>query len=115
MTLEGKIFGAFLDVAVLLKKDVYQYSGSDQCFVFELAPEKMKYHSMKGNRDHLLCDKDYLSIGAGGDGAAIYLGNDLHRGFTYKCASYNNRPLNGAQDAHETHFESKIVEVYLLE
>jgi len=114
-TLDDKIFGAFLDVSILLKKDVYQYSGSDHCFVFSLYPEAMKYNSMKGNKEHLLCDKDYISIGNGKDGAAIYLGNDLHRGFAYQSYTYNNQSLNGAQERHETHFESKIVEVYLLE
>mmetsp|Transcript_26687 Transcript_26687/g.23647 ORF Transcript_26687/g.23647 Transcript_26687/m.23647 type:complete len:101 (-) Transcript_26687:280-582(-) len=61
---KGRIFGAFVD-AVFKISHARHYFGTNESFVFELAPEEKVYKASGKNSNHLLCTSEYFSIGEG--------------------------------------------------
>lgn len=110
----NNVFGAFLDT-LLAKKGVLEEMGSQDCFVFQLNPEKLRYQVEGGKGGGVLCDSEYLSIGSGGGGSAIYLKGDLHSGLTNQSDTYRNAPLVNGEGGSSAGFECSNIEVYLLE
>jgi len=64
------------------------YSGTHESFVFSVISESRveQYQSEdEENRYYLNCDYKSLSIGNGGDGPAIRLDEELHKGRSNAC------------------------------
>jgi len=111
----NNVFGAFADT-VLAKKGKLEEGGSQDCFVFQLSPKRVRYRAEGRQSGGVLCDSEYLSIGSGGGGSAIYLKGDLHSGLSNKSETYNNLPLvEGENGSSSVSFECHSIEVYLLE
>jgi len=111
---KNTIFGAFIDQVFKPDWTGIKYTGSDECFVFSLFPQEAKFAASKKNSDHLVCAGDYISIGNGGDGPAIYLDEELNNGQTYKCDTYNNPQLNGLDGKANSAFRCLNLEVYVV-
>jgi len=89
------------------KKD--QFFGNGECFVFTLYPKATKYGWQKGNKDLFMkSEPNFMVIGAGGDGVAIFLDTELWWGRSKSCTTFNNEPLNGENGS----FECMSLEAY---
>jgi len=110
-TREGNIFGAYLshgwNFGLEKKKD--SFFGNGECFVFTLHPKVTQYKWKKGNKDYFMrSDQDFLVIGGGGEGVAIFLDSELWWGRSKQCSTFNNEPLNGESGS----FECMILEAF---
>jgi len=83
--------------------------------VFQLEPEEKKFGASKNNNIYLLCDKEFLSIGSGRDGPAIYIADDLMHGYSYRSETYENEPLHQRKGDEDTRFEIAGIELYWIE
>lgn len=80
-TLDGDIFGCFLDTVI--DKSIKEYIGSSDSFVFGFYEDKRVVHYASGkNQRYCIGGMDYLQIGGGEEGPAIYLKDDLQEGQT---------------------------------
>ena len=69
---EQNVFGALLDTVPCLSSD--DYLGGHDSLVFRLSGDRpQSYKSTGANDCILLCRDDYMTIGAQGDGPALYL------------------------------------------
>ena len=56
----------------------------------------MQGYITTGKNDyHMLCQPDYLNIGAQGDGPALNLDDTLKNCYSYKSLTFNNEILTG--------------------
>ena len=106
----GDIFGAFLDTVII--KTIKTYSGSSESFLFQFIEDKRdKYISQKTNNQYFVGGHDYLQIGGGGDGPAIYLKNSLQEGHTNASETFGNKILTSNDDPF---FSVASIEVILV-
>lgn len=49
-----------------------------------------------------------FTVGGGGPGMGLYVGENLSRGETNRCATFDNEPLTSSDD---TYFDVSVVEV----
>jgi hypothetical protein len=105
----GAVFGAYLS-APWRRSDgrnpnFGRYWGSNATFVFGLAPTYVKYswvgHAegafVNGQRPtelFMTVSKTLIAVGGGGNGHALELDDDLHRGFSDTCHTFLNAPLH---------------------
>lgn len=109
-TLDGDIFGAFIDHVI--SKTVKSYIGSSESFLFVFTPEtRTQYPSSRVNEQYCIGGVDYLQIGGGGDGAAIYLNDTLQEGQTNASETFANEKLTSNGDSF---FSVACVEVILI-
>jgi hypothetical protein len=54
----------------------------------------------------------YLMVGAGYDGPALYIDSDFNKSRSCRCATYNNKKLNG--ESSKSDFMCLTVEVILF-
>jgi len=109
-TTDGDIFGAFLDTVIV--QSVKTYIGSDESFIFGFYPDKRIVHySEKKNNQYCIGGVDYLQIGGGGDGPAIYLNNSMQEGQTNKCETFGNGILTSTGN---TFFEVACIEAIMI-
>jgi hypothetical protein len=87
------VFGCFFIDSLRVEESAIWY-GSNQNFIFTLTPKPKKFSSQRENNQYLLTAKDELKVGAGGNGSAILLKENLKEGETYKCNTFRNDPLN---------------------
>ncbi|RKP21711.1 TLD-domain-containing protein [Rozella allomycis CSF55] len=112
-TLEGHVFGAFLTTA-MSQRDSKKYHGQGEVFVFSLKPKAAQYKwCIKEDEDadssFIMGAIDYFSVGAGGEGNAIWLNYDLTMTASSRSATFENEPLCG--ESKRT-FQVGCVEVY---
>lgn len=60
-----KVFGAYCDQNLGLR-DKNIFFGGNSCFTFVLEPFEQKFEWTGLNSDHILCTKEFFSIGDGG-------------------------------------------------
>lgn len=109
-TTEGDIFGAFIDTVII--KTIKNYSGSSESFLFQFSEDKKeKYISQEVNNQYFVGGADYLQIGGGGEGPAIYLKGSLQEGQTYQSETFKNKILT---TSGEPFFSVSVIEVILV-
>ena len=109
-TTKGDIFGAFLDTVIT--KSISSYIGSEESFVFWFHEDQRAwYYSEKANNQYWVGGMDYLQIGGGGDGPAIYLNDSLQEGQTNKCETFANEILTSTG---EQFFEVACIEAIMI-
>lgn len=106
----GAIFGGFFSQVFQLTQ-IY-YIGSEDSFVFTILPARQLFKAVNANNFYLLCDTSYFSCGAGGEGEAIRINEDLESGSSNRSATYANKKLNG-EEADVT-FQCLEFEAYAL-
>lgn len=117
-TVNGEIFGAYCSSswAGRLSKDTPgTFFGTGETFLFTLKPKSVKYEwvgegcgEVRGNRSSQLfmsSNNKCLMIGSGG-GTGLWLDEELTKGKSETCMTFNNKPL-----AQETDFECAVIEV----
>ena len=123
-TTEDVLFGAFIE-GMIEGCTTTVLGENDDSFVFQLEPEEIKYNATGKNNICLICEKEALTVGAGGKGPAIYLTNNLLNGYSFCSDTYlNDKPIHmaGKGDDKEregegkgnNQFECNVVEVYWL-
>jgi len=118
-TTKNVMFGAFIEGMIESCKTV-RVEDKDESFVFQLEPEEVKYDATAKNNIYLICEKEALTVGAGGFGPAIYLVNNMLEGYSFSSETYDNKPLHlDRRDAYSeekdgNQFESAIIDVYWL-
>mmetsp|Transcript_44325 Transcript_44325/g.60123 ORF Transcript_44325/g.60123 Transcript_44325/m.60123 type:complete len:80 (+) Transcript_44325:1376-1615(+) len=70
-TTKNKKFGCFLDTVPIRAGN--QFLGSTETMVFTIEPETKPYYFTEKNMRFMLCDVEYLTVGANGEGPAIRL------------------------------------------
>jgi len=102
----GKIFGAF--VSTTWERGI-QYRGTGEMFLFNLFPSMKKYPWTTMNRFFILIKDNTLMVG-GGTGCGLWLDDELLRGMSGMCETFDNEPLNGEKD-----FQCVEIEVFFLQ
>ena len=71
---------------------------------------------MTGENDYfMLCQPDYLNIGAQGDGPALHLDSTFKHCSTYKSLTFNNPILTGRTEGpHLNDFEIMDLELFIV-
>jgi len=107
-TTEKEIFGAF--VSHPWKKSKH-FFGDRECFLFRFNPQPEMFGWDEGSTDYfMLASQQDIQVG-GGDGAGLWLDDELHHGRTQRCTTFANEPLTA--DGREN-FLCVSVEVYSL-
>lgn len=109
-TTKGDIFGAFLDTVII--KTVKNYSGSSESFLFQFSEDKKeKYISQESNNQYFVGGADYLQIGGGGEGPAIFLKGTLQEGQSNESETFGNKILTSSG---ESFFSVSMIEVIIV-
>ena len=109
-TLDGDIFGVYLDTVIT--KTIKSYIGSTDTFLFGFYSEKrVQYFSQKLNEQYWIGGEDYLQIGGGGDGPAIRLNGTLQEGQTNAWETFGSPKLTSSEDDF---FAVKSIEVIMI-
>ena len=109
-TLDGDIFGTFLDTVIT--KTIKSYIGSTDSFLFGFYSDKRaQYFSQRVNSQYCIGGDDYIQIGGGADGPAIRLNDTLQEGQTNPCETFASPKLTSTED---TFFAVKSLEIILL-
>lgn len=109
-TLDNDIFGAFLDTVII--KSIKSYIGGSECFIFGFYEDRrITHYSENKNIQYWLGGMDYLQIGGGGDGPAIYLNDTLQEGQTNACETFGNDILTSNKS---TFFQVASIEVIMI-
>ena len=91
-TQENKRFGAFITAFPCYNPRVI-FKGTHESFVFSIEDDESVdiFQTIEPNNDYYLsCDYKSFSVGAGGDGPAIRLDNELHKGWTNACETFGS-------------------------
>ena len=109
-----EVFGAFIS-AFPFNGIKDQFVGTVESFVFRMQPgDFQRWEGSGANHHFMLCQNDGLTIGAGGDGPAISLDQELFRGSTSACASFGSPMLVPGTKHIDDEFKAKNIEVFLL-
>ena len=91
------------------------YIGSYDSFVFSLKPEMKGYPAEIGSDYIMLCQPDYLNIGAQGEGPAINLDATFTRCNSHKSKTFNNEILTGrSKGRFVNRFEVEEIELFII-
>ena len=90
----GYIFGVFVAHALENKGDYY---GNGESFVFTVAPETQKYKWTGANTNFIISNSKTLVVGAGGEGFALQLDDELDTGVSSRSATYENQQLSSGE------------------
>lgn len=118
-TSEGEVFGAFCSESWSnrLGRDAGHFFGNGETFLFSLKPRVQKYSWVGLNSSNptsptksrkvqraivssqlfMTATANHIIIGSG-NGSGIWLDEDLNRGKSEKCDTFNNHPLASAGD-----------------
>eukprot|EP00188_Purpureofilum_apyrenoidigerum_P004228 Plantae.Rhodophyta-Purpureofilum_apyrenoidigerum.ctg4669.p1 GENE.Plantae.Rhodophyta-Purpureofilum_apyrenoidigerum.ctg4669~~Plantae.Rhodophyta-Purpureofilum_apyrenoidigerum.ctg4669.p1 ORF type:complete len:264 (-),score=34.90 Plantae.Rhodophyta-Purpureofilum_apyrenoidigerum.ctg4669:316-1107(-) len=91
-----KRFGAFCtgDWSQASEKNIV---GTGECFVFSLAPKIVSYKWTQKNRSYQIRGSNYIAVGSGSTGHAIYLDDELRIGKSYPCETFDNPSLSSSE------------------
>eukprot|EP00698_Gefionella_okellyi_P004513 TRINITY_DN14142_c0_g1_i1.p1 TRINITY_DN14142_c0_g1~~TRINITY_DN14142_c0_g1_i1.p1 ORF type:complete len:593 (-),score=79.08 TRINITY_DN14142_c0_g1_i1:45-1799(-) len=117
-TTDGARFGCFTTDPWQRQSDE-KYFGSRECFVFSISPKSKFYKwlpNLAGTEERfnagdgfMLCTSEFMSLGSGGQGAAIWLDRSLNKGSSNPSETFKNEPLAVKRD-----FSVSQVEVFAL-
>ena len=109
---DGRVFGCFTPCSWRIDSEIY---GTEQSFVFlftagsaDYAASLEAFNATMQNTIFMATRRDGLSLGGGGDGAAISLDRQLN-GSSYACETFGNSVLST-----QSQFVSLNVEVWGL-
>lgn len=88
----GRVIGGFL--TCILEKSL-QFRGTGETFLFLLSPMLKKYTWTGANPHFVRIENNSLMIG-GGTGTGLWIDDELDRGMSETCETFDNEPLNGA-------------------
>jgi hypothetical protein len=113
-TTEHAILGALIDeMPIMTTRNAFQ--GNVDSFVFSLHPKLQHFYSTAANQMHMLCDLDYIAIGAEGEGPALRFDDKLEHGKSYKSFTFNNEPLTCKTEGFKKNeFVVQDMEVYIV-
>jgi len=103
------IFGSFISSCTFEKSTVPSYKGSGETFLFRLSPHPKRFCWSKTNPFFCLVSQNNIQIG-GGTGCGLMIDDELDKGISEMCETFNNEPLN-----FETDFQCVAAEVFMLE
>lgn len=117
-TQDGDAFGAYCSEswATRLSRDSGYYFGTGETFLFSLRPKAIRYswtEALNEKRDSvshssqlfMTATASHIIVGSG-NGTGIWLDEDLSRGKSERCDTFNNEPLARTKD-----FVCAVVEV----
>lgn len=115
-TAQNESFGAFFDCP-------FEYStafkGSHSSFVFTLEPKEEVFFSVERNTSYLMIQKDRLVIGEGPSGPAIELDQELNKGVTSPCETFESPALAssllGQGEKGRVEFQPVSIELFVLQ
>lgn len=109
-TLDNDIFGAFIDS--IINKSITKFFGSSESFIFGFYEDKrITHYSENINQNYWVGGEEYLQIGSGGDGPAIYLKDSLQEGQTNACETFGNDVLTSDK---KHHFKVQSIELIMI-
>ncbi|KAF0972355.1 hypothetical protein FDP41_009258 [Naegleria fowleri] len=88
------IFGAFCGDSY---DKTYRFEGTTDTFLFSMYPVEAKYKWSRKNDFFVMGRKDRLVFGAGGDGPALQIDDQLCIGTSNRCTTFDNEPLAGSK------------------
>ncbi|CAH1781490.1 unnamed protein product [Owenia fusiformis] len=118
-TTKNEIFGAYCSANWEERKQMdkkLSFFGTGETFLFSLHPQAVHYPwvgiNSRGNvpfNQHMFMSGDHqgITIGGGGGGQGLQLDNNLDKGRTQKCDTFDNAPLASCED-----FQCSVVEVF---
>lgn len=92
--MDGKIFGAWIDTIPLYKARA-EFIGGHDSFVFTMKPQLAAFRSTCENDFIMLCQPDYMNIGAQDEGPAIHLDEQFSHCTTQRSKTFANPLLHG--------------------
>jgi len=102
-TSKQNIFGAFVTTAW---ERSTQYRGSGEMFLFTLPPQFKKFPWSRSDPFFMMVEPKSVLFGGGGS-SGLYVDDEFNCGYTERCATFDNEPMNG----NERDFECVEVEV----
>ena len=109
-TIDSDVFGVFLDTVIT--KSIKTYIGSSESFIFGFYEDKyLTNYTANINEQYCLGGMDYLQIGGGGDGPAIYLNDTLQEGQTNASETFGNGILTSSK---ESFFKIATIELIMI-
>jgi len=102
------IFGAFIAGCTLEKGTTPAYKGSGETFLFRISPNHKKFSWTTSNPFFCLVGHSNIMIG-GGSGCGLMIDDELDKGVSEFCETFNNEPLNFTKD-----FQCVTAEVFKL-
>ncbi|XP_015228835.1 PREDICTED: nuclear receptor coactivator 7-like isoform X1 [Cyprinodon variegatus] len=93
--MDQQIFGAFSTHPFRVSEHFY---GTGETFLYSFCPEIKVYRWSGENSYFVKGNTDSLQMGGGGGHLGLWLDEELYRGTTTKCATFNNQPLSAQQD-----------------
>lgn len=107
-TSNQKRFGVFLEQPWQVQD---RYYGSGESFLFSFSNREQLFKWQRdANQCFMRLGRDQVAFGGGNCGDGLRLDEELWRGQSYRCATYDNDPLHG--DASDPEFECATLEVY---
>ena len=114
-----EVFGAFLDIPF---KETKGFEGTDSSCVFTLHPEEKEFPGSRSKSTVAWITQQSITIGDGEYGPAIYLDEELDKGKTCTCDSFNSPPLirikenEGEKiiDKNRLDFRLNSIEIFLI-
>ena len=99
------VFGAYCGESY---DKTYRFEGTTDTFLFSMYPVEARYKWSRKNDFFVMGRKDRLVFGAGGDGPALQIDDQLCIGTSNRCTTFDNEPLVGSK----TTFSVLKVEVW---
>lgn len=114
-TKNDEVFGAFV-TAFPCYDSRLKFVGTSESFVFRIRPGGFEsYRASGANNFFFHSEYKALTFGSGGDGPAIRIDEELYKGRTAQCDTFNSPILIYNGKKHETdEFEAKNFEVFIL-
>lgn len=90
-TKTNAVFGSFVTAFPAYNAKT-RFLGTHESFVFYVDNETVQVFTTEEeeNNYYMSCDYKNLSIGSGGDGPAIIINDELHKGFTNSCETFGS-------------------------
>lgn len=94
-----------------------QYFGDGETFLFSIFPKTVKYDWIGKQKDpsqltstqqlFMSATDCSFAVGGGGSGFGIYIDENLSRGETHRCDTFENDPLTDS----DPYFDVKVIEI----
>ena len=88
------IFGAYCGDSY---DKTYRYEGTTDTFLYSMYPVEARYKWSRKNDFFVMGRKDRIVFGAGGDGPALQIDDQLCIGTSNRCTTFDNEPLAGSK------------------
>eukprot|EP01090_Pellita_catalonica_P021180 TRINITY_DN7858_c0_g1_i2.p1 TRINITY_DN7858_c0_g1~~TRINITY_DN7858_c0_g1_i2.p1 ORF type:complete len:675 (+),score=120.67 TRINITY_DN7858_c0_g1_i2:213-2237(+) len=109
---KDRVFGGFASQGFRQLKFGERYYGDKDCFLFRIRPDPpKKYFWRAGNGNHFMRVEETKGISFGSGGKGLFLNEELWKGRSEYCETYENEKLHGGDDID---FQAMAVEIYGL-